>query len=447
MGPTLFLLPSREIDVDLKGGQDAAGVNRSSLVLDPAFLRPTYDHHSFLAIPQSIAGLLGPGPRTVLGQALSSSLGSPFDKVLLLLVDGFGWRFFQQYLNTTHAHYRVLRRFADEGIAWKFTAQFPPTTAAHITTLHTGLEVGQHGVFEWQYYEPQVDALIAPLMFSYAGTRTRDELKLAQVNPRSLLPTRTLYQDLAVLGVGSKIFQHRDYTPSTYSDILFDGADVVAYSTLPEVLTNLRGELANPTGSRYLVAYFGNLDFVSHHYGPSGPHSEAETDSFLITLERQFFAKLRPSGRTLVIMTADHGAMETDPATAVYLNRDKAFAGIERYLRRTRQGDPLVPAGSPRDFFLYVHDDRLDEAQAFLAERLAGRAQVVRVSDLIAEGFFGLQSPSPTFLARAGNLVILAYPGESVWWYEKGRHEQWFFGHHGSLTPEEMEIPFLALAV
>ena len=52
-------------------------------VLDPSFVRPTYDHNSFLAFPQSMAGLLGRAPRTAFGQALSSTLGAQFDKVLL----------------------------------------------------------------------------------------------------------------------------------------------------------------------------------------------------------------------------------------------------------------------------------------------------------------------------------------------------------------------------
>ena len=67
--------------------------------------------------------------------------------------------------------------------------------------------------------------------------------------------------------------------------------------------------------------------------------------------------------------------METDPQTAVYLNLDPAFTGIEKFLKTNRLGERIVPAGSARDFFLYIHDEQLEEAQAFLTSRLEGRAR------------------------------------------------------------------------
>jgi hypothetical protein len=126
----------------------------------------------------------------------------------------------------------------------------------------------------------------------------------------------------------------------------------------------------------------------------------------------------------------------------VYLNLDPAFTGIEKLLKTNRLGERLVPAGSARDFFLYIYEERLEEAQAFLASRLEGRAEVRKVAELMEEGYFG-PNLSPQFLGRVGNLVILPYQGESVWWFEKDSFEQRFHGHHGGLTKQEMEIPLI----
>ncbi|MCX7707316.1 MAG: alkaline phosphatase family protein, partial [Anaerolineae bacterium] len=234
-----------------------------------------------------------------------------------------------------------------------------------------------------------------------------------------------------------------------YKRQMYRGATkIMGCITLAEALVNLRELLTRQPGPAYYLLYFDRFDGLCHEYGPNSPQVEAELDTLLTALERVFFTRMgRARGDLLFILTADHGEVETDPATTVYLNTDSRLAGIERYLKRNRKGAPLVPAGSPRDFFLHVRDELLDEAQMFLAKRLAGRADVVRTADLVTAGFFGAAPPSPAFQARVGDLVILPYRGESVWWYEKDRFEQKYYGHHGGLTPEEMEIPLLLCAL
>ena len=132
--------------------------------------------------------------------------------------------------------------------------------------------------------------------------------------------------------------------------------------------------------------------------------------------------------------------MEVDPATTIYLNREPAFAGVERFLKSNQKDELLVPSGSPRDMFLYVKDELLDEAQIFLTSRLEGKADVLKTQDLIETGYFG-PTISESFFSRVGNLIILPYRYQSVWWYVKDKFEQKHYGHHGGLTPEEMEIP------
>ena len=97
--------------------------------------------------------------------------------------------------------------------------------------------------------------------------------------------------------------------------------------------------------------------------------------------------------------------------------------------------------------FLHLKDERLDEVVPFLQTHLAGRAEVYRTEQLVAQHFFGSLQPSKEFLTRVGNVVILPYQYETVWWYEEGKFEMHFQGHHGGLTPEEMEIPLLLLAL
>ncbi|PJF36363.1 MAG: phosphodiesterase [Candidatus Thermofonsia Clade 1 bacterium] len=404
--------------------------------LNDAFVRPLYEGYSFAQLPQSVrralTGIPGGLPPKAFGH-----LPQRYRKVVLFLVDSFGWRFFISH----HENYPALKRFADEGVISKISVQFPSTTAAHVTTINSMQSVGESGVYEWFYYEPKLDAIIAPLTFSYAAT-PRETLRHA-IAPQAILPYQTLYQDLANYGVQSYAFQDSAYAHSSYSKTLLNGAKIVPFQTLAQGLVNLRSILESAKEPTYCFFYYAPIDSSAHSYGPDSRHHRAEIDMFFTALERLFFADLPRDNETLILLTADHGQVEVDPSTTRYLNRE--LPQLTPLLRTDRHGAPLVPAGSARDMFLYVKAPHLQEAYELLTAHLRGTAEVYRTADLLEEGFFGARC-SEIFRARLGELVILPYAHQSVWWYEQGKFEQVFLGHHGGLTPDEMHSVFMALA-
>lgn len=385
--------------------------------MNPTFIKPRYDERGFAGLPDRIKNAFSSGN---------------YDAIILFLVDGFGWRFFERFQDAP-----FLKRMLKHGRVEKLISQFPSTTAAHLTTIHTGWNVGQSGVHEWIYYEPLVDAVIAPLLFSYAGLWERDLLKPTGVQPAFLYPRGMFYPELKQMGVKPFVFGIRDYTPSTYSKAVMDGAELRAFKTFSEALINVGLLLEEQKQPAYVYLYLDKIDSLAHEYGPVAPQTEAEIETFLLIME-YYFERVFKGKRILFLMTADHGQVEVDPQTTIYLNRTLQFSGIERFLKTNLKGQLLVPAGSPRDMFLYIKSDLLEEAQSFLTLRLEGKADVVKTETLIENEYFGPEVSS-RFRERAGNLVILPYRYESVWWYEKGKFEQKFYGHHGGLTPEEME--------
>ena len=386
--------------------------------LNSGFIRPRYDEGGFVSLPERIKGAFASGN---------------YDAVVLLLVDGFGWRFFERFQDAP-----FLQRLAKHGRIEKLISQFPSTTAAHLTTIHTGWNVGQSGVYEWIYYEPLVDSMIAPLLFSYSGLWERDLLKATGIEPAFFYPRGMFYPELKKMGVQPFAFGSREYTPSTYSSTVMNGATLRAFKTFSEALINVQLLLQAQKQPAYIYLYFDKIDTLGHEYGPIAPQTEAEIETFLLIMEYYFERVFKGKKRILFLMTADHGQMEVSPQTTTFINIQSGFAGIERFIRTNRRGQLLVPAGSPRDMFLYIKDDPLDEAQSFLASRLEEKADVVKTDFLIEEGYFGPEVSS-RFRERVGNLVILPYQHESVWWYEKGKFEQRFYGHHGGLAPQEME--------
>ncbi|MBI5351880.1 MAG: alkaline phosphatase family protein [Chloroflexi bacterium] len=388
--------------------------------MNDTFIKPRYDSGGFAGIPNRIK---------------DAFVSKKYDAVVLFFIDAFGWRFYERFQDAP-----FIKSMEKQGKIEKLTSQFPSTTAAHVTTLHTGLPVGMSGVHEWFYYEPRVDRIIAPLLFSVIGSSQRDTLKKKNVHPEEIYPKGIFYPELKKMGVDSFNFGLREYTPSTYSNVVMAGSEMRSFKTLSEAFVNVGLLLEKQTNPTYIQLYFDRIDALAHEYGPTAPQTEAEIETFLLMMEYYFERMFHGKKRILFMMTADHGMGEVDPKTTIYLNTNPNFEGFQHFIKKNRKGHLLVPAGSPRDMFLYIKDDMLDEAQDFLARRLEGRADVVRTESLIEGGYFGNEI-SDHFRERVANLVILSHQYESVWWYEKDKYEQKFFGHHGGLTPQEMEIP------
>jgi len=394
--------------------------------MNPDFVKPRYDSGGFAGTPNRIK------------EAFASQ---KYDAVILFFVDAFGWRFFERFQDAP-----FIKRFAKQGKIEKITSQFPTTTAAHVTTMHTGLNVGQSGVHEWYYYEPLVDRVIAPLLFSYAADgKGRDSLE-NKIKPEALYPKGIFYPALNAMGVECFNYGIRDYTPSSYSKVVMQGSEILSFKTLTEALVNIGLRLDKQTKQTFIHLYFDKIDSVAHEYGPNAPQTEAEIETFLLMMEHYFDRVFGGKKRILFLMTADHGMCEVDPQTTVYLNTDREFAGVERFIRKNKRDHLIIPAGSARDMFMHIKPGMEAEAQEFLAKRLAGKADVVLTETLIQEGYFGAEV-STRFRERAGNVVILPYRYESVWWYEKDRFDMKFLGHHGGLTPQEMETILYSLEV
>ena len=90
------------------------------------FIKPLYDSYCFSNIPQAIKNLLLNEQQKGLPTDVFGNLPQNPDKVILLLVDGFGWKLFEKYA----PKYSFLQRLINNGVVSKLTTQFPSTTPA-----------------------------------------------------------------------------------------------------------------------------------------------------------------------------------------------------------------------------------------------------------------------------------------------------------------------------
>jgi hypothetical protein len=117
----------------------------------------------------------------------------------------------------------------------------------------------------------------------------------------------------------------------------------------------------------------------------------------------------------------------------------RSWSGVWR--RAPKEGR-YSPGGAPRDVYLRIRDDKLDEVHDYLSLRLGDTAAVVRSADLVGTGVFGSGTPSRTFLERVGNLAILPRGKKSVWYRHPGVQDLGLAGQHGGMHVDEMTVPF-----
>jgi predicted AlkP superfamily pyrophosphatase or phosphodiesterase len=348
---------------------------------------------SFADIPDEIRRRVGAGER-----------------VALLLLDALGLRFLHR-----HDDHPLLERLQ----VTPLRSQFPSTTTAHVTTIHSGLAVEDHGLYEWNVLEPELDTIICPLRFNLASSKVSGELE-GRLDPATLLPGPTLYE---TLGVPSFVLQPRAIADSAFTRQATRGARVHGFDEPADGIKALADLMSTVDGPAYALLYWDEIDRAGHESGPDSPEFHAAARVALDAI----LHRLEDLGDVTVLLTADHGQVAVSPERVDYL--DELWPELPVMLSQPR------PAGSSRDAFLHVHEMHVDtvltELQARLHEGVGG-TRVLPAAQLF-------DRIGPRLAARLGQVAVLAAPGREVWLRSAPANERWFRGQHGGLDPAETE--------
>ncbi len=288
-------------------------------------------------------------------------------------------------------------------------SQFPSTTAAHVTTMHLGLPVHEHGIYEWRVLEPTLGEVIVPLRFRRDAS-DRDAELTGRLDPRALISSPTLYESLAA---GSLVVEPFGISGTPYDRAATAGAGTLAFRTLGEGLELLTRALRADSELRYAYLYWGEVDRIGHHHGPGSPEFRAAARAALDAIQEHAGA-LRQAGAT-VLITADHGQVDVHPDRVDYL--DELWPELHAHLTQRA-------AGSSRDVFLHVAPAQIDHVIDNLADRLGDRAHVCRAATLF-------DSIGPRLAARLADVAVLPADGRQAWLKATPSVETWNLGSHG----------------
>ena len=406
------------------------------LDLGEGFLLPDYQGGSILNLPASLCHWLGaPG----LGSAvpLRQELLNPFGevrRVILVLVDALALHRLQRWMADGSAP--VWDTLADGGLLAPLTSIVPSTTSAALTSLWTGRSTAEHGIAGYELWLKEYGVVTNMILHSPISYRNDvGSLVKAGFKPETYLNMPMLGTHLAAHGVKSYALQDQSIIKSGLSQMFFKDVDVRGFNTYADLWVNLRHLVEKqPAERQYIWVYTGEVDHFGHFYGPDDERTAAEFTQFSAAFEQLFLNRLSPAARrgTLLVLTADHGQVDTHPDNHYEL---RSHPGLAERLH-------ILPTGENRLIYLFHRPDQGQALRAYMERAWPGQYAFLEPAQAVQAGLFGPGQPHPRLLDRLGDLVAAARGSAYLWWADRDNQ---MAGRHGGLTSEEMLVPFLGV--
>ncbi|PIY94222.1 MAG: hypothetical protein COX78_02270 [Candidatus Levybacteria bacterium CG_4_10_14_0_2_um_filter_35_8] len=361
------------------------------------------------------------------------------EKLVFFCIDSLGLNIWNEYA-IKYSLFKILQKNMHEN---SITSVFPSTTSAALTTMHTGVAPREHGIFEWNMYFKELNAVINPLPYRTVSP-IYDSQMLPTINNDSgiLINVPTIYEKLLKKSVKSYILYPKQLANGVYNNEAFKGAEPIWYISLSDLLLELKERLESCKGKAYFFIYWPFLDTIEHHYSPFTRQTDVHLKMLNDLIQEVLIKDIngKSAKNTGFILTSDHGQVECDPEETIYLNQIK---NINKHFEKTSLGKPILPSGNVRDVFLHVKDKSLSRANYEIVKFLKNKADILILDDKIINKFFGNGKTHPSFFDRLGNLLVLPKANKLVWYkYTPDKHFD-HKGAHGGFTEEEMMIPLL----
>ncbi|MEZ5169837.1 MAG: alkaline phosphatase family protein [Acidimicrobiia bacterium] len=358
--------------------------------MDP--VRPDYDAANVRGVVPAL--LTGTSP------AWMPDLLAEADAVVLLVLDGLG-------THSLDAHGSMLPTLAGMQRS-DLTTVVPSTTSSALTSIVTGLTPSQHGVTGFRM---RVDRRVLNVL------RWRYEDGHPPPDPYEI------QRHAGFLGRPVPVVTKREFRGSGFSEAHLRGSRFFGWSATSTLVERCR-ELVED-GEKLVYAYYPGVDTVAHEFGLLDGYFTRElaaTDRLVGELLSALPA------HAAVAVTADHGHVQVGPDGWVELD------GLRE----------LVASCSGDGRFRYLHAERGSamELAAAAREEFGHVAWVFERDELLDDGWLGAEVAASA-RRRVGDVVLAAR--EPVGFVDPALpRETSLVAAHGSVTPDEMQVPLLA---
>lgn len=345
---------------------------------------------------------------------------APVRHLILVVIDGLGY----DYLIHSH-HGSTLRRH----LRGKITSVFPSTTASAITTFLTGMAPQQHALAGWFTYFREIDRIATVLPFT--DRHSGKSLTESGVDAAELFHHRPVFDSI---DTPSYIIVPKRIAHSAFSLSHCGEATLRTYASLKQFFREIKRILRESKTPTFIYAYWPELDRIAHEHGIDS----RAASSHLATLDAafsQFSNDIKAHASTSLIITADHGIIDSGPNWQIELDH---HPGLLNTLVR-----PLC--GERRAAYCYVHPEKRAQFESYIQAEFVDYIALYKSIDLIKRGYFGLGEPHPRLQERIGDYTLVMKENFMVKDWVPGEKRHINIGAHGGLSRQEMWVPLIVM--
>lgn len=330
---------------------------------------------------------------------LEPYLAKDYENVVVILLDGMGKCIIDKNL--------ARDGFFNTHLIGTYSSVFPPTTVAATTSVANGLNPCEHGWLGWDCYYPKLDKNVTVFLNKETGTN----------------------EEAADFNVG---WTYCGYE-SVVSKIRQKGGN--AYEVTPfvdpfpdkfEKICEQIKALCREPGKKYIYSYWNEPDYIMHMKGCY----TKEAKQMVRSLEKQVQELCAELENTLVIVTADHGHMDSQGVSIT------DYPSITECLVR-------MPSIEPRALNLFVKEEKRDQFEREFKKEFGDKFLLWTKSQVLHSQLFGTGTAHPDFEQMLGDYLAIAIDDLSI--YGTKEETDFFIGVHAGLTEDEMVIPLIVI--
>ena len=385
------------------------------------FTLPDYHGGSIVNLMSSIAKSFGAKAKYSALKILPPSRIKNSKNIILIVIDGLGFEYLKKKENIT-----ILKDY----LVGSMTSVFLPTTASAITTFLTGVAPQQHAFTGWYMNLKEIGVVSAILPFSprFGGLPfSTYDIEIDEILDQTAFSSKIKAQNFSI--------NHKDIVHSDFSKAMSKKSKTLAYETMNGFFRQIKKAIDSSNRRKYIYAYWPEFDALSHEHGVE--HKKSEKHFREIDKKLNSFVKSLKGTNTLLIITADHGFIDT-PLERIIKLEDHP---------KMKECLTLPLCGEGRVAYCYVRPEKTKQFENYVKDKLTKYCYIFKSQELIDKNYFGLFKPNPKLFDRIGDYVLIFkenYIIKDKIKKDKKKKKQ-SIGHHGGITKEEMIVPLILI--